>query len=475
MVSAFARRAGPLLAVGLGLIIFTSSAAAAPSNPFGCRASVSATRPIAPAPAVEPYVANAPETPCVTDSAGTNGTTGSSADGGSAYTYSTSSADPSTGAVAPGATALATSNGSSNDAGGDSVVIAGPAQAQASYACVNNSPSATGTSDVTAADVNGQMVRPVSPGAAETTQLGNGSYVTINQQIQTPTSLTERLVFEHIAGVGDFVTGEAQVTLAAGNPCAGTSGLIGGSGSGSSGSGSSGSGSSGSGSSLLQACPTGSVLVASAGLCEIVSPGQANIVVGSPFAGPTGGSVMSLAAARKKYKSSCLSGKGPKFAVVGTNGANRISAGNQAERILGLGGNDRISAKNGADCIDGGAGNDRISVGNGSDRVFGGTGNDHITAGKGSDRITGGAGNDTITAGSGKDWIWGSAGKDNLKVGKGKDHLYGGAGNDRLYDPGKVAYVNGGSGRNVAFVTAPAMKYARKHGCQTVRRIRTRA
>jgi Ca2+-binding RTX toxin-like protein len=193
------------------------------------------------------------------------------------------------------------------------------------------------------------------------------------------------------------------------------------------------------------------------GLCEIVSPGQANIVVSSPFAGPTGGTVMSLAAARKKYKSSCLSGKGPKFAVVGTNGPNRISAGKQAERILGLGGNDRISAKNGADCIDGGAGNDRISVGNGNDRVFGGPGND------------------TITAGSGRDSIWGGAGKDRITVGKGRDHLYGGPGNDRLYDPGKVAYVNGGSGRNVAYVSASAMKYARKHGCQTVRRIRARA
>ena len=69
-------------------------------------------------------------------------------------------------------------------------------------------------------------------------------------------------------------------------------------------------------------------LVAVRQLCEIVLRGGAqNIVVSKPFAGPTGGSVVPLAAARKKFKSPCLYGQGPKFVVMGTNRANSDHGG----------------------------------------------------------------------------------------------------------------------------------------------------
>ena len=41
-------------------------------------------------------------------------------------------------------------------------------------------------------------------------------------------------------------------------------------------------------------------------------------------------------------------------------------------------------------------------------------------------------------------------------------------GNDSLTARGKLAFVNGGSGHNVAFVRASNMKFARSHGCRKV-------
>jgi Ca2+-binding RTX toxin-like protein len=454
------RIAAPLTGVAAALLM-AGPAAAAPSNPFGCRASVEAARPSAGLPGAEPYVANPAETPCATDSAGA-GTTGSGMAGssapGAAYTVSDVSV--------PAATALASVNGGTSNGTGNSVVLSSPAQAQASFACVNGSAVPSGSSNVTGALINGQMVHPASPGAETTTQMGGGSYTTINQQVQTSTSLIERAVFTHIAGVGDYVLGEAQVTRPAADPCPGS----GGSGSGSGGTGSTGGGSGGSagsggsggpggsgGDGALSACPTGSVLVASAQMCEIVSAdGSQNIVVSKPFAGPTGGTVVPLAAARQKIKSSCLSGKGPKFVVMGTNKANTIRAGKAAERIVAMGGNDKVIVKRGNSCVDGGAGRDTISGGSGKVRLFGGAGNDKMTAGNGASYVSGGTGADTVT------------------VGRGKDHLFGGAGNDRLRAAGRVEYVNGGAGKDVAYVTAKEMKYAHRHGCETVHRIRVK-
>jgi Ca2+-binding RTX toxin-like protein len=424
---------------------------------------------------------------------------------GAAYTYSTTSADTTTGAVAPGVAAVASVNGGSLAGTGDSIVLPGPAEAHASYACTDGKLVPSAGSNLGVVTINGKTTTLSRQGREQTITLGGGAYVTINQQVQSATSLTERLVDEHIPGLEDIVLGEAQVTQTAADPCAGTSGS--GSGSGSGGSGAGGSG--GPTPSSLMACPLGSTLVASTQECEIVEPGGALIDVSRPFAGPTGGRVVALSVARKKYRSACLSGPGPKYAIVGTNGANRIEGTLHSDRILGLGGSDRIAGRGGNDCLDGGAGNDRewagngqdrvyggigsdrlsaqsgssyvnggagsdrIFIGNGNDTVLGGPGNDRIAVGRGQDKVSGGAGNDRITSGDGNDWVYGNAGKDSIKVGNGKDHVFGGAGVDRLFAPGLVDYVNGGTGKDLAFVNVVAMRYARAHGCERVRKIRT--
>jgi Ca2+-binding RTX toxin-like protein len=496
-------RARWLVTLSISIVgVLSASSPAMAATPFGCRASISAARPASALAVVEPYVANPAEVPCATDTAGaSSGSAGGVGTAGpaAAYTYSSSSADQTTGPVAPGATALVSLDGGSIAGSGASVVVAGPAQAQAAYACVNGTAVPSASSSLSAATVNGQTVSPSSPGAEQTTQLGGGSYVTLNQKTATSTSLTERLVFMHVAGVGDFVLGEAQVTLGTGDPCAGST----------SGGGGGGGGGGTPAPPTLNACPPGSTLIPSAQMCEIVVPGATNIGVTRPFAGETGGTVVSLAKARKTYKSGCLYGPGPKFAIVGTKRADRIEGTHRNDRILGLGGNDRIAGHGGNDCLDGGtgsdrvyggngkdrvyggagndrlsvqngssrvwggAGGDRIFVGNGSDQVWGGPGRDRISVGRGNDRVWGGAGNDTISAGNGNDWVWGGAGSDYVYVGTGKDHLFGGSGNDRMFGPGLVVYAACGSGRNVVYVNAFGMRYARAHGCRTVRKIHT--
>jgi Ca2+-binding RTX toxin-like protein len=499
MTSASARWLVTLSVSIVGALSVSSTAMAA--TPFGCRASVSAARPASGPPTVEPYVANRAEVPCATDTAGaSSGSAGGVGTAGpaAAYTYSSSSADQTAGPVAPGATAFVSLNGGSMANSGAAVAVAGPAQAQASYACVNGAAVGSASSSLSAATVNGQTVSPSSLGAEQTTQLGGGSYVTFNQKVQTSTSLTQRLVFMHVAGVGDFVLGEAEVTLGTGDPCAGTGGGGGGGGGGGTPAPPS-----------LNACPPGSTLIPADQMCEIVVPGGTNIGVTRPFAGPTGGTVMSLAKARKKYKSGCLYGPGPKYAIVGTQRADRIEGTPRGDRILGLGGNDRIAGHGGNDCLDGGpgadriyggngndrvyggpgndrisvqngssrvwggAGNDRIFLGNGNDQVWGGPGNDRISVGRGNDRVWGGPGNDTISTGNGNDWVWGGPGNDHIYVGTGKDHLFGGSGNDRMFGPGLVVYATCGSGRSIVYVNVFGMPYARAHGCRTVRKIHT--
>src|SRR5450755_1542177 len=151
-------RALPLVGA-LASLLFATSASAATTNPFGCRASDSAVRPLgSTAVALEPVVANPAETPCATDQAGVGqASTGSTAAGATtagpagAYTYSAGSA---------GAAAVASVDGGALGPTGDSVVLEGPAQAQASYACANGGAVASGSSNVTSAVINGQTVKP---------------------------------------------------------------------------------------------------------------------------------------------------------------------------------------------------------------------------------------------------------------------------------------------------------------------------
>ncbi len=55
----------------------------------------------------------------------------------------------------------------------------------------------------------------------------------------------------------------------------------------------------------------------------------------------------SLAFAKRHYKSLCLNGPGPNYAVIGTNRNDTITVSGTRQRVLGLGGADKITVKSG--------------------------------------------------------------------------------------------------------------------------------
>lgn len=71
------------------------------------------------------------------------------------------------------------------------------------------------------------------------------------------------------------------------------------------------------------------------------------------------------------------------------------SNGNSNDLILGTNGADSISAGNGSDCIVGGGGNDTINGNQRDDVLLGGPGNDNLDGGTGNDVCYSGGGTDT--------------------------------------------------------------------------------
>jgi hypothetical protein len=178
----------------------------------------------------------------------------------------------------------------------------------------------------------------------------------------------------------------------------------------------------GSGNEVPPVCPKGSQLDAPRNLCIIPAgtggSSLGEIIVGKPFQGPSGGTVLPLDVARKRFgRSPCLSGSGaPKFAIIGTNKADRITGTNIADRIIGLGGGDKLDGGRGNDCIEGRSGGDNMSGGLGDDRIYGSTGNDHLNGGPGTDYLSAGQGNDTINAAFGRDKTFGGSGRDFINI-----------------------------------------------------------
>ena len=503
--------AAPVLGV-LGAFVVAGPASAAPANPFGCRASVERMSSLSGAPSVEPYVANPNDLPCATDSAGVNSaSTNLGALGllgnlsvGPAAAYTNSVND----ATDLGATALASVSGGSIPTGpAGTLSFGGPAQATASYTCVNGAVQASFGSTLDAVQLAGQTIS-LPGGVPDTIDLGGGSYIALNQATMNATSITEQLVHVHIAGAADVVQGEAAITQPASNACAGITGsggtTGGGGGGGGTGSGGGGTGSgtgtgtgtgTGSGTTASDVCPVGSTLLATTGMCEIITSGSGATAKGIVVARPgseeiLGASVISLAKARKLYgkKTACLNGAGPKYVVIGTKKANRITVAKVRMRVLGLAGNDRITVKGGnRTCVNGGAGNDTI-INKDKNRVtvFGANGNDRITLGDGPAYVLGGKGNDRIIAGNGNVDLQGNAGADHIKAGNGADRLNGGSGNDviiagtgqarlnggpgnnRLTAHGKKAFVQAGKGTSTAYLRKANRKYAKTHGIHTI-------
>ncbi|MEO9322987.1 calcium-binding protein [Nocardioides sp. C4-1] len=134
--------------------------------------------------------------------------------------------------------------------------------------------------------------------------------------------------------------------------------------------------------------------------------------------------------------------------INGRGGNDRIEAGSGNDRVVGGTGNDAILAAAGNDVIDAGAGHDSVNAGAGNDSVLGGDGNDSLGGGDGADRVNGGPGDDRRLSGlGGDDVILGEAGNDRQMLGdNGNDVLDGGAGNDELQGSSGNDRVIGGDG-----------------------------
>jgi hypothetical protein len=178
----------------------------------------------------------------------------------------------------------------------------------------------------------------------------------------------------------------------------------------------------GDGPDIGQVCPAGSTYDAPRNVCIIAAgtggSSLGEIIIGPPFQGPSGGTVIPIDVARRRFgRSPCLGFSGnPKFAIVGTNRGDRITGTNIADRIIGLGGNDRLDGGRGNDCIEGRTGGDTLSGALGNDRVYGSSGKDHLNGGPGTDYLSAGSGNDTINAAFGRDRALGGSGRDFINI-----------------------------------------------------------
>ena len=163
---------------------------------------------------------------------------------------------------------------------------------------------------------------------------------------------------------------------------------------------------------------------------------------------------------------------GRNYQVVGTNGANRIAAGDGDNLIFGLFGDDTILSGGGDDVVIAGGGNDIIDGGAGNDVINGGDGIDLVsyqsaTAGvtirlaQLTGQQTNGAGIDRLFSienlfGSDfDDNLTGDDGDNNFQGGDGDDTLEGGLGNDTLIggdgsDTASYAGATGGVTINLA-------------------------
>ena len=306
----------------------------------------------------------------------------------------------------------------------------GAANSTATAKCTAGSlvPTFTGDSRVADVTLGGQPIA-LDQLATQLTNLLNpilGAVVEIkvDERITSPTGLTVRAIHVRVirgaTSLVDLVVGEAKVA-ASGEVCdpAKQPGGTGGSGSG-------------------DVCPNGSV--ARGNLCIIPAgtggSSLGDIIIGRPNQSPSGGTVVAVDVARRLYgRTPCLSGNGtPKFAIVGTNKADRITGTNIADRIIGLGGNDKLDGGRGNDCMEGRTGGDTMSGGLGNDRQYGSTGKDHLNGGPGKDYLSGGSGNDTISASFGGDRVLGGAGVDfiNIATAGGAASADCGAGRDKI-------------------------------------------
>jgi Ca2+-binding RTX toxin-like protein len=436
--SSVRRHGAGVLAAGTLVLTLGTVASAEAASPSACRAS--AARVAAPPAALaEPTVANPSGAPCADDA---QQVAGVAPVGPLSVT-----APHATTRSAPGVIAAAASvEGATVDLGGIPIAVGAVAVDQ-TVSCTDGSATTTGSSHVDALSVGGTAIPVI---AGQTLDLNLGAVRVRTNQLDGD---ARRALVLDAAGV-EVVLGEAQ---AAGDACAtlnddNDAGSGEGTTDGDGGNGTTGGGGSGgtTGAKAAKAarsiCPKGSTYRVEENQCVIVDgdgsgSGDGNdvTVVGAPYFGFGGGSVVSLVAAQGLVKagklpnSPCLHGKGADYVVLGTtSGRDTLTGTNGDDRILGLGGNDEVGGGRGADCIDGGAGSDTLTGGDGADDLVGGAGNDHLNGGPGTDVLSGGTGNDTINTSYGADRVSGGTGKDAINAAT----------------AGPAARIDGGSGRD---------------------------
>lgn len=303
--------------------------------------------------------------------------------------------------------------------GNDGSVVVGvdAARSAASGSCVSGAPVFGGTSQVTGLTINGRTIS-ADQQLTDLTDAISGSplnaivWVKLNEQIKSATGLEQNAVhIKVLKDAGSSPLAEiwvAQSKVSSAAACdAGANGNT------------PSTGASNTGTGMPPVCPPGSILDVRRDVCIIPagqSGGMGEIVVGKPYQGPTGGTVVALNVARKRYHSPCLYGAGPKYAVVGTNHRDRITGTNRPDRILGRGGSDSLDGGRGRDCMDGGTGGDAVAGGIAPDRLYGKSGRDALNGGPGSDREWGGPGNDSINAAFGRDRVSAGAGNDLVNI-----------------------------------------------------------
>lgn len=274
---------------------------------------------------------------------------------------------------------------------------------------------------------------------------------TANSVVITPLRVQVLSGAGSAGGVVDLTVGQTKVAQR-GNACDPNNG---------SGGGGDGDGDGG----LAKVCPVGSIPVGtSPAVCQIPGTDRfGTIIIGALGTDdvPTGGRVVPLSEARRLAaagtipRSSCLSGPGLNYVVLGDSGRDTIYGTRNRDRLMSLGGADKVHGRNAGDCLDGGSGSDRLYGDADSDRVYGGTGNDRLYGDRGNDRLSGGSGNDLLRGNDGTDRLLGESGNDRLYGNDGRDRIDGGSGTDRLSGGFNADVIIGGTGRSRVFNGKP--------------------
>jgi Ca2+-binding RTX toxin-like protein len=441
-----ARMSVPLFVMALlgGAAVAPASALAADS----CRAS--AARETAPDEVVsEPVVANPPGSPCRTDS---REAAGAEPVGSASVAFPRADTQRAPGIIA----ASSSVDGAEMPLGGVPVSV-GAVDSTQIASCVDGVTVSSGSSSVDALVIAGTPVPIVEDDPVDYSV--GAVRVRANQVVN---GTRQALVLEDGTG-RELVLGEASAT---GDACAGPA-------------------DGGAGGDLGQICPRGADYDVERNLCIIheeeaggIDGVQEEIVVGRPYEGPRGGTLVSLDEVLKRVAdgslqdSPCLRGRGPEYVVLGTGAANRITGSNLRDRILGRHGADEISGGLGNDCIDGGAGNDGLTGDNGSDSLYGGPGRDRLSGSADGDRLYGQGGRDVLQGADGADRLWGGSGNDAVNGGSGTDRLVAGAGNDSINTGFGRDFVNSGAGRdaiNAATAGAASVRILCGKGRDTLR------